>query len=119
MNNEFTIVPFADVKIGQEFESADAHQEMSIVPWIKFNEYRKRSAISLPVEGFFVHFETPCLVRTADCEPELDTCTWTYKEYAWESACGAEFVFTEEQDSLELNSFKFCHKCGCKIVEAK
>ena len=59
------------------------------------------------------------LVRIADCEPELDTCTWTYKEYAWESACGAEFVFTEEQDSLELNSFKFCHKCGCKIVEAK
>ena len=117
MNNEYKIIPFAEVKIGQEFDVDNSRFPFEC-------HYVKTAETSCDNEGVGgnVHEmepDFPCLVRIADCEPELEGCTWTYKEYAWESACGAEFVFTDEQDSLELNSFKFCHKCGCKIVEAK
>ena len=124
MNNEYKIIPFAEVKIGQEFEDGGVC-EFGNLCWVKMDE--KHYTLDTDKKDFRPAwfnierelFPDGCLVRIADCEPELDTCTWTYKEYAWESACGAEFVFTEEQDSLELNSFKFCHKCGEKIVEAK
>ncbi len=119
MNNEYKTIPFAEVKIGQEFECADGAYRITDWPFTKVSESKWRCGESSINNFSAIHFRRGCLVRTADCEPELDTCTWTYKEYAWESACGAEFIFTEEQDSLELNRFKFCHECGCKIVEAK
>ncbi len=117
MNNEYKTIPFAEVKIGQQFEFAEYHKNITNNCWTKINE-KEYQGVSSPWK-YNEDLRGGCLVRIADCEPELDTCTWTYKEYAWESACGAEFIFTDEQDSLELNSFKFCHKCGCKIVEAK
>ena len=119
MNNEYKTIPFADVKIGQQFD--DGYLErFTHRQYIKTGSCSYKEALwHESLADGDTAFPDGCLVRTADCEPELDTCTWTYKEYAWESACGAEFIFTDEQDSLELNSFKFCHKCGCKIVEAK
>jgi hypothetical protein len=115
MNKEYKVIPFAEVAVGQEFESLGGSFSN---PWEKISDttfsYMGLSSSLNPLEVF----PKGCLVRISDCVPALDTCTWTHKEHAWESDCGVTYTFTEEQDSLELNGFIFCHKCGCKITQA-
>lgn len=117
MNDEYKVIPFAEVKVGQEFEDADNLSIFTDSPWIKISE-TSYSVMNKVMWDSKTHPKVNCLVRIADCD-ELEGCTWTYKEHAWESACGVTYTFTEERDSLELNGFTFCHKCGEKIVEAK
>jgi hypothetical protein len=122
MDDKYKVIPFAEVAVGQEFEDSHNMGEPNLTftddPFIKLNESSFKTAARSYIY-LDVVFPGGCLVRIADCAPVLDTCTWTHKEHAWESTCGVSYAFTEEQDSLELNGFIFCHKCGEKIVEAK
>jgi len=69
MNNEYKTIPFAEVKIGQEFEDAKYHNEIGIAPWIKESEesFKARNDKSWDLDEH--DFTRGCLVRTADCEP--------------------------------------------------
>jgi len=77
MNNEYKTIPFAEVKIGQEFEDRTINPKFTSFHWVKLTETSYREVghhyiMSRPV------FPKGCLVRTADCE-ELDFATW-FKE---------------------------------------
>ena len=77
MNNEYKVIPFAEVKIGQEFEFKSdldidgSPLEFTSSPWTKSlideiglyitKEYIERRGVTAHLAG--------CLVRTADCEP--------------------------------------------------
>lgn len=48
----------------------------------------------------------------------LEKCLWgLQEEYSRSciSACGFEFTFTDERDSITDNDFLYCPKCGCEI----
>ena len=52
------------------------------------------------------------------------TCEWVEDEADYEkryyfSKCGFDFIFIDERDNLTDFGFKFCPKCGAKIIEAK
>lgn len=72
MNNEYTIKPFSELKVGQEFYQID-DIDLFFAPWVKTGEN------SYNVEGGRIHhdaaeyFPKGCLVRIADCELELGT----------------------------------------------
>ena len=71
MNNEYKTIPFADVKIGQEFEDVEDEEfdgVMTLEPYIK----RAYTCAT---------FRKGCLVRTADCD-ELDFDTWWEREHS-------------------------------------
>ena len=80
MNKEYKVIPFADVKIGQEFECVATRQEMTNEPWIKRSKhnYGLECPSTTFSDGLKCHHKG-CLVRIADCdpvEPELDFDTW-------------------------------------------
>jgi len=70
MNNEYKVIPFADVKIGQAFEDRNVDEAMTSFHWVKLSDTSYR----VVGEGYIMRqpvFPAGCLVRTADCEPEL------------------------------------------------
>jgi hypothetical protein len=70
MNTEYKVIPFADVKIGQEFEDAEAHYSFSDSPWLKAApaSYTLKNKDKWDSK---THPKIYCLVRVYDCEPEL------------------------------------------------
>ena len=67
MNNEYTIKPFSEVKIGQQLEQKH-HQHFSDDPWVKMSETNYACGSDSGWDGA-AYFYDGCLVRTADCEP--------------------------------------------------
>ena len=50
------------------------------------------------------------------CQPRVDACVWTDdEEGVWSSSCGHLWIINEGSPSE--NSMKFCHACGCKLIE--
>ena len=67
MNNEYKVIPWEEVKIGQELEQK-YHQHFSDDPWVKMSETNYACGSDSGWDGA-AYFSDGCLVRTADCEP--------------------------------------------------
>lgn len=95
----FKIIPFEEVKVGQEFEDVNYESSIKIDSWIKIN------SISYAIEGQIdpfndgmVYFTRGCLVRIADCEPVLDFDTW------WKSEGEARFSYDDFDTRYLMNA---------------
>ena len=98
----YKVIPFEDVKIGQEFENADLDEYFSPKPWVKIGK-RRKSANGDP-NGFPVNSPAGCLVRIADCEPVLDFDTW------WEEEGCEKVMLALHGGSATPSSFKESHR---------
>ena len=115
MNKEYKTIPFADVKIGQEFEDSRYAKTLNHLPWIKKKHDAYGTDCSAkPIQLKEGRFPQGCLVRTADCE-ELDFDTWQPIDTAPED--GTEillshdgFVFSGEYDLSYGRFGRFTHE---------
>ena len=76
MKTEYKVIPFTEVKIGQEFEDALDFDQFTDEPWIKTGVNSYKVTCDLVWDDGEEEFNEGCLVRIADCEPELDFDTW-------------------------------------------
>jgi len=88
----YKIVPFSEVLIGQEFDEPSYCDEVcSSDPWVKteVNSYKAKKGNTNWHDGDS-EFKSGCLVRIADCKPELDFDTWwkTIGQSAGFTYCG-------------------------------
>ena len=103
MNTElYKVIPFAEVRVGQEFEHGKEVTFLSS-PWIKVSDTHmslesERRNTELWIEHNTILDGEGSLVRIADCKPELDFDTWFTKE-------GAPMIW--ERERVKVVDFSF------------
>lgn len=77
--NEYKIIPWEEVAINQEFEDAEHHEAFNTNSFTKISESTFKAHQSSHI---YIDFDFPegCLVRIADCEPELPNAEDRIKE---------------------------------------
>ncbi len=101
MNNEYKIIPFADLKIGQQFECADGAYRITDWPFTKVSESKWRCGESSINNFSAIHFRRGCLVRIADCEPET---TYSVEGVLKSIVIAMKDIQTNADDTLWINS---------------
>ena len=95
MSNEYKVITFSELKVGQKFENSRMFDIITTEPWVKLGDEVYGYTDRLGKEWRYDKaFKDPCLVRVADCEPVLDFDTW------WDAEGLSKLLHNTSQDGV-------------------